>query len=271
MNQSSLRGAFFATKQSRRFLQYLSGLLRCARNDGMAMMFLLFLTCGLTACSTETHYAPVVDIATIEHVPKNGMYRVASGETLYSIAWRYGLDYRYVANLNHMTPPYHVVTGQRLSLSEKSAGTHPIKSTKSNAQPHIVSTHSVKYVEHESNIAVTAWRWPAHGPIVSSYSSLNKGVNIGGSLGNPIYATASGQVVYSGSGLRGYGNLIIIKHNSTYLSAYAHNKVILVKEGQRVKAGQLIAEMGRAGVQQTMLHFEIRRNGQPVNPLNYLS
>ncbi len=230
---------------------------------------ILFLIICLAACSTETHYAPVMDIATIEHVPKNGMYRVASGETLYSIAWRYGLDYRYVANLNHMKQPYHVVTGQRLYLSEKSAEAHRTAPTVPSSPVRVV--HQTKYVEHDSNVAVTAWRWPAHGPIVGSYSTLNKGVNIGGQLGSPVCATASGQVVYSGSGLRGYGNLIIIKHNSTYLSAYAYNKIILVKQGQRVRAGQVIAEMGRGGGQQTMLHFEIRRSGRPVNPLSYLS
>lgn len=231
------------------------------------LLSLLLLASGLTSCSDETHYAPVTDITTIEHIPKNGTYRVLSGETLYSIAWRYGLDYRYLAALNHIAPPFHLVAGQRIYLSNKSFKT-PKMLQKITSQA-VAKTY--KIVERDANQLVRAWRWPARGPIVETYSTLNKGVNIGGQIGNPIYATAAGQVVYSGNGLRGYGNLIIIKHNSTYLSAYAHNNVVLVKEGQFVKAGQEVAEMGNTSAHQTMLHFEIRRNGQPVNPLNYLA
>lgn len=231
----------------------------------MRQWSLLFLMYCLVACSTETNYAPVTDIATIEHIPKNGMYRVAPGETLYSIAWRYGLDYRELVNLNHIAPPFHVVAGQRIYLNSRSAHL-PFKK---NRTP--VLSRPVNTTENDSNKWIAAWHWPAKGPIVGMYSSLNKGINIGGHLGTPIYAAASGQVVYSGNGLRGYGNLIIIKHNSHYLSAYAHSKVVLVKEGQHVKAGQEIAEMGSTGTERVILHFEMRRNGQPVNPLNYLA
>lgn len=236
---------------------------------------IVLLACCLAACESETTYAPVTDIATIEHVPKNGMYRVSSGETLYSIAWRYGLDYRYLANLNHIAPPFHVVAGQRIYLSSKVKHVQwtpslpqgaQIQPGRSRMKPHL----NTYVIEHDANQPVSVWRWPARGPIVGVYSALNKGVNIGGHKGTPIYATAAGQVVYSGNGLRGYGNLIIIKHNSTFLSAYAYNSVLLVREGQRVNVGQEIAEMGSSGAQQNMLHFEIRRNGRPVNPLNYL-
>lgn len=236
------------------------------------IMPVIFLACFLTACSNEVNYAPVTDISTIEHIPKNGMYRVLPGETLYSIAWRYGLDYRYLANLNHIAPPFHVVSGQRIYLSQQFM--HQKSFIKSTQQKNISvppkqvhsTTHVTPYfIERDSNKPVHAWLWPARGPVTGGYSSLNKGVNIGGLKGNPVYATAAGQVVYSGNGLRGYGNLIIIKHNSTFLSAYAHNSTVLVKEGQQVKAGQEIAEMGGLG-----LHFEIRRNGRPVNPVHYL-
>lgn len=236
---------------------------------------ILFLVCILSACSDEINYAPVTDITTIERIPKNGIYHVSSGETLYSIAWRYGLDYRYLANLNHIPPPYHIITGQRIVLSERSIHPHKIKSTEnitpisSRSKSHPVS--QPVYQERDFNKPVRFWHWPARGTIINTYSGLNKGINIGGEKGSPVYAAAPGQVVYSGDGLRGYGNLIIIKHNSTYLSAYAHNQVVLVREGQEVKAGQEIAEMGDTGTRQTMLHFEIRREGQPVNPLNYLS
>ncbi len=186
----------------------------------------------MTACSSETpHYAPVTDIATIEHIPKNGTYRVASGETLYSIAWRYGLDYRYLASLNHIPPPFHVVAGQRIYLNHQSEHIAKIQSPKVVSHP-----VPVLMVEHDSNVPVKSWYWPAQGPIIQSYSSFNKGINIGGHFGTAVYATAQGIVVYSGNGIRGYGNLIIIKHNSTYLSAYAYNSALWVKEGQRVES-----------------------------------
>lgn len=231
----------------------------------ISVIGLLFCLAG---CSSEVNYAPVMDIGTIEHVPKNGVYRVSQGETLYSIAWRYGLDYRYLATINHIAPPFHVVAGQRIYLSRKQMKWIPPKnlSVQKTMPIPVTSEPMMHYtVEHDSNKRVSAWRWPARGPVTGFYSSLNKGINMSAPKDSPVYATAAGQVVYSGNGLRGYGNLIIIKHNTTYLSAYAHNNVVLVKEGQHVRAGQEIAEMGTVG-----LHFEIRRNGRPVNPLHYL-
>lgn len=122
----------------------------------------------------------------------------------------------------------------------------------------------------EPTKGVSVWSWPAKGPVIGQFSSINKGINIGGRYGAPIFATAAGKIVYSGNGIRGYGNLIIIKHNSTFLTAYAHNSVVRVKEGEWVKRGQKIAEMGNSGTRRVMLHFEIRRKGEPVNPLDYL-
>ncbi len=231
---------------------------------------ILLLAGGLVACEGETHYAPVADISTIEHIPQSGFYRVGPGETLYSIAWRYGLDYRYLARINQIAPPFHVIASQRIYLHPKPSTKTLLVKTIRPGKASIITPAIPPVVEHEVFKPIRQWNWPARGPVINPYSSLNKGINIAGRLGSPIYATAAGQVVYSGSGLRGYGKLIIIKHNMTYLSAYAHNKVILVKEGQSVKAGQRIAEMGNTGARQVMLHFEIRRNGQPVNPLSYL-
>lgn len=246
----------------------------------MRIFFLIvMMTCFLTACSDDVTYAPVMDVATIERVPKNGIHHVTAGESLYTIAWRYGLDYRYITRINHMSPPYHLFVGQTLYLRGSVARMHnkvvtirqqahitPISSQPAHKIP---PTHVI--VEHEFYTPVKLWRWPARGPVTGFYSSLNKGINIAGHLGDPIFATAAGQIVYSGNRLRGYGNLIIIKHNSTYLSAYAHNKTILVKEGEWVRAGQQIAEMGSTGAQNVMLHFEIRRSGQPTNPMTYLT
>lgn len=114
------------------------------------------------------------------------------------------------------------------------------------------------------------WMWPAAGKVLGGFSEASKGIDIAGKAGDPVLASADGKVVYSGSGLRGYGKLVIIKHSSTYLSAYAHNQTILVKEGQSVTRGQRIAEMGNTDADQVKLHFEIRRQGNPVDPSRYL-
>ena len=120
---------------------------------------------------------------------------------------------------------------------------------------------------------VAGWNWPADGPLISRFQSngsLNKGIDIAGEMGQPVKAAANGAVVYAGRGLIGYGDMIIIKHDQTYLSAYAHNSRLLVKEGDQVKAGQTVAEMGSSGTDRVKLHFEIRRQGKPVDPLSYL-
>lgn len=124
-----------------------------------------------------------------------------------------------------------------------------------------------------SSASVNSWKWPTDGKIIDNFSSSeggNKGIDIAGTRGQPILATADGRVVYAGNALRGYGNLIIIKHNDDYLSAYAHNDTMLVREQQEVKAGQKIATMGSTGTSSVRLHFEIRYKGKSVNPLRYL-
>jgi lipoprotein NlpD len=124
---------------------------------------------------------------------------------------------------------------------------------------------------HPSYQRTEQWLWPAEGQLVNKFSVTSKGIDIAGKEGSPVYASAAGRVVYSGNGLRGYGNLVIIKHNSLYLSAYAHNRHLLVKEGQVVVRGQKIAEMGHTGLGKTILHFEIRRDSRPVDPLTLLT
>jgi lipoprotein NlpD len=226
---------------------------------------------------TDKNYAPVTSASTIEPIPKNGLYRVKRNETLYSIAWRYGLDYRYLAKRNHIKPPYHTEPNQLIYLRGKPVKleTYPIQKVPLSL-PAVSIKHlpkkmtTIAIMEKEPVSVVKHWHWPARGPVVGVFSSMNKGVNISGRLNDPIYATAAGKVVYSGNGLRGYGNLIIIKHNSSYLTAYADNNTVFVKSGDWVKAGQKIAGMGYSESQRAMLHFEIRRNGKPVNPLSYL-
>ncbi|WON78972.1 murein hydrolase activator NlpD [Serratia sp. UGAL515B_01] len=148
-----------------------------------------------------------------------------------------------------------VVTGSAAAPVTAPAAAPPVSSTASNSTP------------------VSSWRWPTDGKIIDNFSSSeggNKGIDISGTRGQPIFATADGRVVYAGNALRGYGNLIIIKHNDDYLSAYAHNDTMLVREQQEVKAGQKIATMGSTGTSSVRLHFEIRYKGKSVNPLRYL-
>jgi lipoprotein NlpD len=221
----------------------------------------IVIVCALLSCSEGGNvYAPVVEASGIEPIPEGGVHHVAPGDTLYSIAWRYGLDYRSLALRNHLSSTDAIHTGQILYLR----GRAPLltKSPRYNKEPGFLEKEPVTVISH--------WQWPARGPVINEFSGFNKGINIGGQLGNPVFATAAGKVVYSGDGLRGYGNLIIIKHNSAFLTAYAHNSVVYVREGEWVNAGQKIAAMGKTGTQRVMLHFEIRRNGRPENPRSYL-
>lgn len=234
----------------------------------------------LVSCADSGNFAPVAEVSGYEAVPQSGTYRVAPDDTLYSIAWRYGSDYRDLAQYNHIEPPYAIHTGQLIYLREKpqmeakpETRTLPITITKNIAVKHPATTmQAVRSNQgREPAFVVNEWAWPAHGRILALYSPKNKGIDIGGQGGEGIFAAAPGKVVYAGNGLRGYGNLLIIKHNSQYLSAYAYNKTLAVKEGDMVKKGQKIATMGRGSSGKTMLHFEIRKAGMPVNPLNLLN
>lgn len=209
-----------------------------------------------------------------------GYHTVLLGETLYSIAWRQGIDYNKLARWNNIRAPYTIYAGQRLRLTtatvtsktytSKSKATSSVTAT-SNAKRQSASLSKPKKtvskpIKHE-------WSWPTKGKVISAYSVRaegNKGIDVAGEVGQPIFAAASGKVVYSGNGLLGYGNLIIVKHSEQFLSAYAHNRKLLVKEGGSVTRGQKIAELGSTGTKSPKLHFEIRRNGKPVDPLKYL-
>jgi len=191
---------------------------------------------------------------------------VRKGETLFSIAWRYGKSTRDIARWNRLGDGSLIFPGQVLMLHGPAASSR--RSTASTTTrrdpkplPSIPSQPSPK------------WSWPAKGLININFGSkpgTGTGVLINGRAGQPIYAAASGHVVYAGSGLIGYGKLIILKHNDTYLSAYGYNASLLVKEGDQIKKGQKIATMGEGPERKPRLHFEIRRNGMPVNPRQYL-
>ncbi|OGO95708.1 MAG: hypothetical protein A3F41_03760 [Coxiella sp. RIFCSPHIGHO2_12_FULL_44_14] len=228
----------------------------------------LGMTMGLTSCM-NTVYAPVIEGWSQPQARSSG-YRVRTGDTLYSIAWGFGLDYRALAAANHLTPPYSIYSGQILRM-DVSASRHSLRGTRLAA---ISAQSSSKNRAGIRIKTVPHWVRPAQGPIMTPFSpSLggNKGIDITGRYGEPILAAASGIVVYSGDGVRGYGNLIIIKHSDSYLSAYAFNKRNEVKEGFQVRAGQPIAEMGRDETGRVLLHFEIRYNGNPINPIKYVS
>ncbi len=224
--------------------------------------------------------------------PAGRYHTVVRGDTLYGIAFRYGLDYRAVARRNGIGPPFRIYPGQRLTLGalamprsralppveEKRAGTHrPGAVTRAPTQPSARRSTPARPAATGHARADPAasgairWQWPARGRLQAvSAGSGKQGLEILGASGEAVRAAASGQVVYSGDGLVGYGRLIIIKHDDTYFSAYAHNRRLLVREGIRVSGGQAIAEMGSTGTNQIKLYFEIRRNGKAVPPQDYL-
>lgn len=230
------------------------------------------LLVALSGCSyfKQQDAAPVTDIGEYRTVTQ-GTHIVRRGETLYEIAWRYGRDYRDIALANHIPSPYVIYPGQHISLKQPKyppSGYATEKSTKPIAIARPTTTETKTGGTHANT-----WQWPVKGKILKSYSPTAigpKGIDIGGKIGTPVLCAHDGKVVYSGHGLRGYGLLVIVKHDDTYLSAYGHNSVLIVKEGQVVTKGQEIAKMGNSDSPQVKLHFEIRKNGQPINPLNIL-
>ena len=313
---------------------------------------------GLLAACASTGPAPVedrsLDRRPVAAPPEarrpaagGSRYRVERGDTLYSIAFRHGVDYRDVAGWNGIGAPYTIYVGQELRVSAPSAGaaTRPVPSPRPTeaapvraptasttriaqndvpkpapfepvaATPSSTSTGAAPSAatpaaslppaqnrvgtrepsplpvappapavekpvpvpppagESVSVAGDVAWRWPADGQVTGTFAAgdpTKQGIDIVGRAGDAVRAAADGSVVYSGNGLVGYGELIIIKHNPSFLSAYGHNRKRLVKEGDKVKSGQVIAEMGSSSATRDSLHFEIRRNGKPGNPLDYL-
>ena len=238
-------------------------------------------------------------------------YTVKRGDTLFYIAWVTGNDYRSLAAKNNIKEPYAVNVGQVLDVSggttivTQQTTTSQTASTNNGSsnygggqldnQPASTTTTTTttttidegqppKTTQTTNTVTTTpppaigtvsnnniAWQWPARGKIIEKFSNASKGIDISGSLGDKIVAAADGRVVYSGNALPGYGNLIIVKHNDDYLTAYAHNQTILVKEQQAVRAGEQIATMGATGTSSVRLHFEIRYQAKSVDPLKYLS
>lgn len=283
----------------------------------MKKLFLAPL-CLLVACSSPSDRAPVYDVKS-EKGTQNARsgayiasgnrldagqkeYVVQTGDTLYAIAWRAGLDVNVLIKRNNLDKPYLIRKGDVLKIHENSSKAVPYsqkkqkssaascigQSCKKNKQTGVVKEISKEYPakkvdekatnkrldnQQKESQKISNWRWPSKGKLTKTFASSSqgmKGISISNSLGTPVYAAAAGKVVYAGSGLRGYGNLIIIKHNYDYLSAYAHNDKLIIKENEQVKVGQKIAVMGSSGTDSVRLHFDIRYRGKSVDPLRYL-
>ncbi len=276
------------------------------------MWFLLLAVLLLAGCAPwqpnpdrPVSTRPAVDKRAVEAPP--AWYRVRRDDTLYSIAFRYDLDWRELAKWNGIDAPYTIRPGQELRMSappatrsrpdasEQAAGTTSSESrsppSRRSAADEVDEADEPKAPSDSSGPAASrtdppaasaagnartvgglAWQWPTEGRLARSFdpADTRKGIGVAGSSGQDIAAAAAGRVVYSGTALIGYGELIIIKHSDKLLSAYGHNRRRLVGEGDEVRRGQKIAEMGRNDRREEMLHFEIRLDGEPVNPLDYL-
>lgn len=269
--------------------------------EGLLLSYLVIVASvtGLS-CTSRTTPAPVSELyqgkTFVDYQAsgyKGNIYIVNKGDTLFSIAWFSGNDYRDLAKLNNIRTPYNIYPGQTIQL-KKTVSIQPSKTQKQTGMTTKAITNQVvdlpkkqAYGESEQNVnkdsiessvgkfpnRVKLWSWPTSKPITKGFSAKddgNNGLDFSGKLGSPILAAADGKVVYTGNALRGFGKLVIIKHSEAYLSAYAHNDKVLVKEQQWVKIGQRIAKMGSSGTDKVKLHFEVRYKGKSIDPLNYL-
>ena len=278
------------------------------RVPGLAVLAML-LALGLSACTSRSlTNAPVEDRGTsrpytapapaaapkpmaalpgADNAGKSGYYTVKPGDTLIRIGLDTGQNWRDISRWNTIDNPNQIEVGQVLRVTPPTANesvvTRPVASAPaavstplpaqgaSVAKPAPAPAPAPAAQPATGGEEDIAWLWPAQGTPIAGFDEVkNKGIDIAGKAGDPVLASADGRVVYSGAGLRGYGNLIILKHNNTYLTAYAHNQTLLVKEDQSVSKGQKIAEMGNSDADRVKLHFEIRRQGKPVDPVKYL-
>jgi lipoprotein NlpD len=216
-----------------------------------------------------------------ENAGKPGYYTVKPGDTLLRISLEHGQSAKDIARWSNVDNPNRIEVGQVLRVVppvvSPTTGVVAKPVIVGSATPVATAPASVASAERPATAASAtaedeiSWMWPTNGVVLAGFDEVkNKGLDIGGSAGDPVLAAADGRVVYVGAGLRGYGNLIILKHNNTYLTAYAHNQTLLIKEDQSVRKGQKIAEMGSSDADRVKLHFEVRRQGKPVDPAKYL-
>ena len=268
---------------------------------GMYVLVASIALGGLAGCANKGRPAPVEDrslagtsgksLPGAENAGKPGYYSVKPGDTLIRIGMDHGQTWRDLVRWNGLENPNLIETGQvlRVTPPNQEAGVvvRPVlpsapatpqpaapvvaAAAKSAASAPLASVSAPAAAATETVEDALVFKWPTRGNLIAGFDEVkNKGLDIAGKAGDPVLAAADGRVVYAGSGLRGYGNLIILKHNNTYLTAYAHNQTLLVKEDQAIKQGQKIAEMGNSDADQVKLHFEIRRQGKPVDPAKYL-
>jgi lipoprotein NlpD len=308
------------------YRQYQKAVIALCRMSTGTLAALVLLSCS--------HHvpAPVVNLSSYSGQLSNNdafnsppeFHQVEPGDTLFSIAWRYGVDYRQLAEMNGIDDDFQIYPGQKIHFATQQtpepsdsfnplelklavrqalglprlepapdttarkehkvsnhSHTPPVSTTSKTtiAQVNKKSTKNTRQAigdsvkDEVSTAKVARWLWPVKGKILERFSQElhgNKGLDILAKPGEPVRAAAPGRVVYSGNALKGYGNLVIVKHNDDYLSAYAHNSKIHVQENEIVKAGQVIADIGNSGTDQSKLHFEIRYRGKPVDPIKYL-
>ena len=246
-----------------------------------------------SGCATRSGPAPVVDRsggrATSLEPVQAGFYRIKRGDTLLRIALDHGQSHRDIAEWNNIADMNQIEVDQVIRVvpprsAKAMTSKVEVKQEKPSAAKDVVKpsdkmkeeklAKNEARVEKSNDVASDAGiklSWPSKGNVIDRFDDgKNKGIDISGKSGDPIQAAADGKVVYAGNSLRGYGNLVIVKHDNTYLTAYAHNKTLLVKEGDSVKKAQKIAEMGNTDADQVKLHFEVRKNGKPVDPMSYL-
>ncbi|MEP4890282.1 MAG: peptidoglycan DD-metalloendopeptidase family protein [Aliiglaciecola sp.] len=257
-------------------------------------------TVFVSACTSRSTPAPVIELyqgKDYHDFQKDGFkgnkYVVQKGDTLFSIAWFSGNDYRDIATLNKIKKPYAIYPGQELVLKStprqgsKRINNPPGQTRKAKTNRTVDPPQKQAYGESNKDVnkpykrsetiefptRIEKWIWPAKGQLATKFSLSeqgSRGIEIRGSKGDKVVAAADGKVVYTGNALRGYGQLIIIKHSESFLSAYAHNDTVIVKEQQWVAAGQKIASMGSTGTDKIKLRFEVRYRGKSVDPLKYL-
>jgi lipoprotein NlpD len=263
-----------------------------------------------TAAPAATHPRPAPAKAEEPKQDEKGMYTVRRGDTLLRIALDFGQNYRDLVTWNNLSDPDDIKVGQALRVAppekgERSANmqTQPVPMPPPAAPPRKTAPRADKKPYSETNVAEAqkeaapraepvpppapavsaapsvsatdddklSWMWPSDGRIIATFDEgRNKGIDIAGKMGQQVVAAGAGKVMYAGSGIRGYGNLVIVKHSNSLLSAYAHNRKIVVKEGDNVAKGQVIAEMGDSDAELVKLHFEIRQQGKPVDPSRFL-
>ena len=258
----------------------------CTRSCSGASLFSVAMACLILAgCATQSGTrAPVNDLnqSSSSNATQARTYTVKAGDTLTKISRSTGVDENTIKRINKISDPRKIYPGLILKLSDGSetaaSGMAPVApTTRAEARPldQAVSSSASASAEpstpsRASDAGVINWGWPAQGKVIQGFTANTKGIDIAGAAGDPVIAAANGTVMYSGNGVRGLGNLIIVDHDNGFITAYAHNRALLVKTGQKIKKGTKIAEMGQSDASSVKLHFEVRRQGTPVDPLQYL-